>query len=295
MLSDDPNLFALMMPTKNRPAFVERALYFLDQQKFAGHLLCVDASDAAAFEANAQAVERFPGLNVSHHRSRSQGNTWPEIDDALAPFSPKYVQLHHDDDFYFTDEIDAAISVLEAEPDAASAQGRFVYVEKNLTGDDFSIAGHERYGYAGDTATDRLRRAFDRYGHLFFGVVRREDFLFAIRKVYPVLAQGWFDQYAVSLLMAAKGQAIVSDGLFGIRQQGLGNYKHWPLIIASPDFSNIFSDFKRCLRDAVSEIDRVDAAAMDTILDEGLVFSGAPGGRQYATAGSRRSGYTGAV
>ena len=146
MLSDDPELFALMMPTKIRPAFVKRALYFLDQQKFAGHLLCVDASDAAAFEANAQAIERFPGLNVSHHRSQSQGNTWPEIDDALAPFSPKYVQLHHDDDFYFTEEIDAAISVLEAEPDAASAQGRFVYVEKNLTDDDFSIASHERYG-----------------------------------------------------------------------------------------------------------------------------------------------------
>ena len=81
--------------------------------------------------------------------------------------------------------------------------------------------------------------------------------------------------------MAAKGQALVSDRLFGIRQrhprqhhksyEDLGNYKHWPLIIASPDFSNIFCDFKRCLRDAVSEIDRVDADEMDTILDEGLV------------------------
>src|SRR5690348_17123826 len=96
------------MPTRNRPEFVDRALSFLDAQGFKGHLHLVDASDAARFVTPARR-----GFQVTHHQPRRPGDAWREIADALTDAPSRYVQLCHDDDFYFLDESEAALASLE--------------------------------------------------------------------------------------------------------------------------------------------------------------------------------------
>jgi glycosyltransferase domain-containing protein len=262
--ADDPALFSFVMPTRNRPEFVHRALSFLDGQGFRGHLILVDASDAPQFIAPAPR-----GFQVTHHKPARPEHAWREIADALRTLPSRYVQLHHDDDFYFLDEIDAAIGVLDSDPTTATAQGRFVFVELETDG-SISIASHDRFGYHSDSAVDRVSDCFSRFCHLAFAVTRRADYLDALDRVHPVLEQGWFDQYAISLLLAGRGKSRVADRLFGIREMHASQhhrqfidekaYRHWPLIVAAPDFSDTFAAFKSCLMAAVPDLSarRVD-------------------------------------
>jgi glycosyltransferase domain-containing protein len=254
--SDDPAVFSIVMPTRNRPNLVRRALAFLDAQDFRGHLLLVDASDESEF------VTPVPrGFRVTHHKPARPGHAWREIADALATLSSRYVQLHHDDDFYFLDEIEGALETLERDPPAATAQGRFLFVQQEADG-TVSLASHDRFSYLADTPVERTRQCFQNFGHLAFAVARREDYVDVLHRVHPVLEQGWFDQYAVTLLLAARGRALVADRLYGVRELHAAQhhrqftdakaYRHWPMILAAPDFSATYAAFKTCLMDGVA-------------------------------------------
>jgi hypothetical protein len=115
----------------------------------------------------------------------------------------------------------------------------------------------------------------NRYAHLFFAVTRRADFLNILNHVQPRLDQGWFDQFAIGILLAARGTAVVSDALYGVRQvhtmqhhrnfHDARAYKHWPLVLAAPDFSAVYAAFKACL------IDGIGAGDLSADIDAGLV------------------------
>ena len=265
------------MPTKDRPDHVGRALGFLAAQGFTGHVLCVDASDDANFAATRSEIAKTRSIAVTHYRPRILGNVWREIVEALGTISSIYTQLHHDDDFYFLTEIDAAIDILERQEYVATAQGRFVYVEENGEGGGFSLSNHDRFQYLAAAPQARMEVCMDRFCHLAFAVVRRDDFTSVLAHVHPRLDQGWFDQFAISILLAARGQAVVTDALYGVRQihasqhhrnfLGPNAYKHWPMILASPDFSSVFAAFKNCLIDGTG----IDAKVLSDTIDRGLV------------------------
>lgn len=279
MNCNDPAVLTVVMPTKDRPEFVARALGFLARQGFRGRVLCVDASSEDGFAQTAAAIATVPAVSVIHHRPNAPGNAWREIVEALDGATSRYVQLHHDDDFYFVDEIDRAIAVLDTRTDVVSAQGRFLFVEQNADGAGFSLSTHDRFAYREHAAVERAFACMARFGHLLFAVMRRDDFVGVLAHVYPRLEQGWFDQYAISILIAARGKAEVSDGLFGVRQlhatqhhrqfRGPLAYKHWPMIVAAPDFSATYAVFKDCLLEGIGLDATAEAVAQG--IDEGFV------------------------
>lgn len=280
MSCNDPAQFTLVMPTKDRPLFLKRTFEHLTSQGFEGQVLCVDASGPENFTADKQVIAEHFSITVIHHKPSQPGDAWREIDEGLERVSSKYVQLYHDDDFYFTDRWNDAIAVLEARADVVTAEGRFIIVEQDDAGGGFSLSTHDRYNYNDDFSLARVRDCMARYCHLAFAVTRREDFHFAVKKVHQHLDQGWFDQYALTLLLAARGKAAVQDELYGIRQfhaaqhhkgfSGTKAYKHWPLILAAPDFSATYRDFRRCLLEGLGD-DVIEEETAGLLLDQGLV------------------------
>lgn len=276
MKCNDPAVFAFVMPTKDRPDHVGRALGFLAAQGFVGHVLCVDASSEAGFARTGSEIAKYPSMTITHDRPRALGNAWREIVEALGTIDSTYVQLHHDDDFYFLDEIERAIGILETDAGIATAQGRFIYIEGDEAGDEFSLSNHDRFQYLAASPSERMVACMDRFAHLSFAVTRRSDFASILAHVHPSLEQGWFDQYAISILLAARGRAVVSDALYGVRQRhdlqhhknflGPNAYKHWPMILASPDFSAVYLAFKNCLIDGAD----LDDSGLAEKVDIGL-------------------------
>ncbi len=276
--------FAFIMPTRNRSNFVRRALGFLQAQSYGGRIVLVDASDEDGLAATGAVIGDFPGLDTVHFRPARLGHAWSEIAEALEDCARPFVQLHHDDDFYFMGEVETAVGRLQADPGAASAEGRFVFIEALGSGhaEGFQLAAHDRFAYSQATPGARALGCLNRYCHLSFGVVRRETLAFAMTKVAKHLAQGWFDQFALSALIAAQGGALLGDGLYGIRQihagqhhkqlQSADAYRHWPLIVAAPDFSATYADFKACLLDGLGELEPAgDRAALAGEIDQALI------------------------
>jgi glycosyltransferase domain-containing protein len=276
MRVNDPKTFAFVMSTRNRPAYVRRTVDFLQRQSFSGRLLVVDASDETPAAANRQFLAGVGNMQIQYFAKRV-GNNWIETADGCDTLDSRFMLWHHDDDFYFIDTIENALEALERDRDAACAQGREIFLGVNAKGTrvDVNVGLSPRFAYLGASPTDRLQQTFGSYCHLFFSVIRREIFVEACRLTAQHLSQGWFDQYAWGLIVAARGRVLLSDQFSAARQKHQTNhsrlisaYDHWPLIVASPDFSRIFSDFKSCLVRAVGE---EDSGRLREIIDHGLV------------------------
>lgn len=276
--------FAFVMPTKNRPRYVGRALENLKRQGYTGLLLVVDASDDVHHEATASALEAYGSMQIRHYRPCERGNNWIETAEACETIASRLVLWHHDDDFYFLDAVQRAATALADRPDAMCAQGREAFLTLRRDGERVGIKLDisPRFSYLAATAPERLRQAFANYCHLFFAVTRREVFISTARAVAASLKQAWFDQYAWSLIVAGRGAALLTDDLYAFRERHatnhsslLGPYDRWPLIAASPDFSSTFADFKTCLQRNVAESE----GELATVIDQGLAHIIA---RQYA-------------
>lgn len=284
MLCNDPATFSFVISTKNRPAFVRRSLDFLGQQGFSGSILIVDASDEAGFAETGEFLAAMPPrIQVNHFRPTPFGNNWQETAEGCRALTSKYVMWHHDDDFYFLDAVNIALEALERDSDAVSAQGREVFMTARLTDGQVSVRlwPSPRFAYHGASPLDRLKEAFGTYCHLFFAVMRRSVFVEACELTSRYLKQGWFDQYAWSLISAMRGRSLLTDRFYGVRQNHKTNhsgqilkrhsYDHWPLIVANRDFSRIYSDFKDCLIDAMGTAANGSMTDLSSVLDHGLV------------------------
>jgi len=276
MLVNDPTKFAFVMSTRNRPAHVRRTVDFLQRQSFSGRLLVVDASDDELAVANRQFLAGVDNMQIQHFAKRV-GNNWIETAEGCDTLDSSFMLWHHDDDFYFLDAVENALKALERDPGAACAQGREVFLgaDHNESRIDVRVGLSPRFAYLGASPTDRLQQAFRSYCHLFFSVIRREVFVEACRLTTQYLSQGWFDQYAWSLIVAARGHVLLSDQFSAVRQKHQTNhsrlinaYDHWPLLVANPDFSRIFGDFKSCLAHALGD---GDGSQSRELVDKGLV------------------------
>jgi hypothetical protein len=217
-------------------------------------------------------------MHIEHFRPRLVGSNWLETAEGCDRIQSKYIQWHHDDDFYFLDAVEKAIQALQADASAASAQGREAFLTARRSGDDIGVrlTLSPRFPCLASTSLDRLREVLKAYSHLFFAVIRREIFIDSCRRTARYLHQGWFDQYAFSAAVAVRGRALLSDDLMGIRQRHTSNhsnllrtYEKWPLIAANPRFSELFGAFKACLLDSLAISGSYDEEAA-RVIDEGL-------------------------
>ena len=279
-LCNDPNLFTILIPTKDRPAFLKRALGFLYSQGFLGQILVIDGSNDDISFDNQQIVNNQATLNTIYIHT-NLGNAWTEMYQGLKGITSKYSLLYHDDDFFFLDEIDRCIDFLENNDDYVSAKGRFVFINQSQN-KEIELVSQQMFSYTNATNEHRLMDIFNRYCHLFFSVTPREVFLQIADQIPKYLDYGWFDQFAHSLLIGVHGKSYTSDGLFCIRQchpeqthrRMIQNTPHlyFPQILASPDFSNIYQNFRKCLIRGCRDYVSVDDEKLGHILDQGLLL-----------------------
>ena len=279
-LYDDSSLFSIVMPTKNRPIFLQRSLLFLENQDFSGQLLIVDGSDDPMSTENQWIIDSHTTLNIIYIHTGNLGNALTEMHQGLKNVTSKYSLMYHDDDFFFLDEIDKCIDFLENNSDYVSAKGRFVWLSQ-VQDKEFKFSNQPMYSFTEVVNERRLANMFDCYCHLFFSVIRREVFCHVLSHVPQYLDQGWFDQFASSLILGVRGKSHTFDGLFCIRQVHpdqhhrriiqASPYSHFPMILASPDFSKSYQDFRKCLIDSCQNFVCIDNEQLGTILDHGLL------------------------
>ena len=279
-LCNDVDLFTVLMPTKDRPEFLKRSLDFLARQGFAGQVLITDGSSDDVASQNTQIVNNQKKISIVYMHTGNIENQWTEMHQGLKEVTSKYSMLYHDDDFFFLDEIDHCLDFLESSKDYASARGRFAWINRQSDQVQFSVM--PMYSHTETVNERRIASMFASYCHLCFNVMRRETFLNALDHVPRYFPRcGWFDQFAVTIICGVRGKSYTSPGLYCIRQVHSGQsgrrfvanheYDHWPMIIASPDFSNYYQNFRRCLIDTCRDFVSIDDKKLGEIIDHGLL------------------------
>ena len=201
----------------------------------------------------------------------------------------KYSLLYPDDDFFFLDEIDYCLDFLENNKDYVSAKGRFLWIEqKNKDTEQLSEPNRIRfknlpmYSYTRFVDERHIADMFNRYCHLFFSVMRGDAFLNALEQIpryFPTT--GWLDQFAFTIVCGVRGKSHTSPRLYCVRQahpaqgqhraQAAAQYLHWPMLLASPDFSENCQSFRQCLIDNCREFVSTSNELLTSVIDEGLV------------------------
>ena len=279
-LCNDADLLTILMPTKDRPEFLERSLGFLANQGFAGQVLIPDGSSDAMGLKNAQIVNDQENFTIVYMHTKDIDNQWTEMHQVLKDVTSKYSLLYHDDDFFFLDEIDYCLKFLENNEDYTIAGGRFAWVDRQSNQVQFS--NMPMYSFTEAVIERRITNMFASYCHLCFGIMRRDAFLNALDQVPKYLPRcAWFDQFAFTILCGVRGKSYTSPRLYCVRQLHPGQsqrrliknhaYHHWPMIIASPDFSNDYQSFRQCLIDNCRDFVSMDDEQLGEIIDRGLL------------------------
>ena len=115
-LCNNPDLFTIVMPIKDRPEFLRRSLNFLETQGFLGQAVIADGSNEDMSLKNKQIADSQKEIQIVYvHTADVSGNMgwWIEMYQALKDIECKYSLLYPDDDFFFLDEVDHCLNFLE--------------------------------------------------------------------------------------------------------------------------------------------------------------------------------------
>tara|TARA_R110002049_G_scaffold46487_1_gene135140 strand:- start:86633 stop:87691 length:1059 start_codon:yes stop_codon:yes gene_type:complete len=117
----------VVVPTHNRPAFLNRLLTYLSSASLQSPLLIVDSSDHERLETNRQTIERFgESLQIVHRVDRA--GLIRKCRYAMDKVQTPYTVFCADDDFLFTESATACVNFLRDHDDYAAAMGSWVWL-----------------------------------------------------------------------------------------------------------------------------------------------------------------------
>ena len=259
MLIEDPTLFSLVIPTWQGTPFLRRCLDYLKAEKYRGHLLLSDDSSGEHRAFVESCPERYPELRMDVHCFEPGTRFLVKLARSLERLTARYVMLCGQDDFIIPRGVEQTLLALRSDPTLSCARGRVARFHVNRAADgraeSVKMMHHNMRAYGEPLAVERVLAHIRSFSATLYSVHRREDlidsFLFTERATKNVI----FFQYLSSCVVVARGRIAVVEDLFLVRQahegswaaQLLGNYEHWPLLIASPHYSNYYQEFRSAL------------------------------------------------
>lgn len=254
----------LIIPTKNRPHFVQRLLTYYLSLGFSGTVVIIDSSDARVAEDIKEFVESINKVNYIYLYSK--GLPLQVIKDNLDCIKTKYVSSCGDDDFIIPDAILRSITFLDNHQDISACRGDgFVISDTNIPGE--SIGMYTQIKRLEDTASDRLANHFANYGSSIFHVFRSDLFKKAISATPPIskMEEGYDrligDELLVSGLMLVYGKFAPIEGLHVVRtasQEGKKLRRSWETKHLRKGREMAIKDFIKKVSIAISDEDSID-------------------------------------
>ena len=170
-------MITLLIPTQNRPLFLERALDFYARAGCRFKILVCDSSDAARKDAVA-AVAAASGLNVELHRFEYGISINQKLIRGLELVQTPCMAFAGDDDFIVPDSIERCVAFLDVHEDFAVAHGRsFTFTTQNsaVNGLLTTIRPYRQVASERPTPMERLEAHFTDWTTSFYSVQRTRN------------------------------------------------------------------------------------------------------------------------
>jgi len=222
-------MLTLVIPTKNRPLFISRALQYYASAACKIPIIIGDSSDEKNFSQARRWIETAAsGLNVHHIRYSQSGSDrakgWQQdrsIIELLNQVETPYAAFYADDDFAVANNLALAVDFLEANRDysfvsgcaaAFSLEGGGVYGQI-----DTAWQYHQRTIDDADPAR-RLLSLFRDYPGVEYGVSRTNQLKHRWNKVFEAHVDNHTGEIVNGSLVVLQGKTKKLEHLFLVRQ-----------------------------------------------------------------------------
>ena len=205
----------IVIPTKNRPHYIERILTYYLSLNFIGNIVIIDSSD----EEVAQHIEKYVNDidKENYTYTFSLGLPTTVIKENLNLIKTKYASLLGDDDYIIPNALLKAITFLENNEGIAGCRGDGILVtDSEVSSDDIRM--YSRVSRLEEKSADRVLQHFLNYGTPFFHVLRSELFkkAFSLAPSETELTQDYDrligEELSASGLMLAYGKFAMMAG-----------------------------------------------------------------------------------
>lgn len=225
-------MLTIIIPTLNRPEFVERLLAYFAGQQCRYPIFIGDSSDTARAQALQPLLEKFAGrLNVRWFDCQGINN-YEAMQKLLEKVQTPYASYLADDDFLIVPALQEAIDFMEKNPDYVGACGRAMIFKLKVPGPygEFEASGrYEAFRLEGPDPRERLLRHITQYTSAFHSVCRTSQLKKAVRNsdrlslnAVPGEITWWsaecFGELATSCSLLIQGKLKVLDSLYYARQ-----------------------------------------------------------------------------
>ena len=224
---------AILIPTKNRPEFVERAIAYYDSLKIVHSIYIGDASSPEIATRMALFIEQFSNVDVRYFHWEDLGIIQTKVklaEEALSEFA--YSAYHGDDDYFIPSSLSECAEFLSKNPDYRTAQGRAAIFSLDQPGPFGEITGLGDYwgvnALEQETSVERLVSFDKKYFVTQFSTHRTEEFIQGSQH-YLEIKDDLVGELLHCFTFAIKGKSKFLDCLYMIRNthQGVSHLGFW--------------------------------------------------------------------
>jgi len=237
----------ILVPTRNRPAFLRRLLTYFKAIPPAAIIRIIDSSQGASLRENRLTVQSFADALQLEHVEDSTGMI-SKCRKAMERVETPYTAFCADDDFLMLDAVQKCLQFLETHPDYHCAMGSWVWMNP-----DRQNRCHQTRctSIDDDDPTLRMRRLANHWFSTFYGVYRTASF----RRAWIVTDEASdydrarvFPETLLSMLSVLYGKLAVLPHVYYLFELHDANeHRNLPLFLDAPARIELYQKFETAL------------------------------------------------
>ncbi len=256
----------IIIPTMNRPEFLARQLNYYAGQRYSGHIVVSDSSNAESQEQVKAGINALHGRLSIEYLWTPPTKTHMAVVAACRDYIPtKYSVLVGDDDFLIPRALQPCIDFLEANEDYnfSCAHGRGLAIRLDQPGAYGKVTWADYYDLGrpvvdGGSASRRIKQYLSNFTTTLFYIHRTAQWK-QMWEVTALMPDQTFGELLPSCMSAVFGKVKYLDVLYLVRQDhpkryfGEGKYT-W---LANPDWESWYGLFTPTLAITVMQQDHI--------------------------------------
>jgi glycosyltransferase domain-containing protein len=243
----------LVIPTRNRSAYLHRLLSFCEGSFPPISIIVADSSDSEESRINLTCCSQASMHRLRRLEYASEVPVLAKMIDAVRNVETPFMALCADDDFLLPGCLPEAVHILDSDPSTSCVQGLEVFFRSGASigkPDRLLLDLHAGGSVLDETPTARMVRALSNYRASFYAIRRTQEFLEDSTKLNPLKDQYMLLELASASLDAIRGKIKRLPRVMSFREshpqvayRTHSEVTYWEKVIFSPAFSEVLQAY----------------------------------------------------
>lgn len=258
----------LLVPTMNRPGFIERLLRYYFNRQFKGVILIADSSNGESLEHGRKLASMYASvLNLQYQEYPGMSNV-ACITAMLDVVSTPFVAYVADDDFIIPAAMDECVTFLESHAEYVAAHGTGTIVKMpsaSPVGDPIAATYYKQSVLLGESACARLETYLQGDAQPLFALFRINEMRYMFKCEREIRENSVSGELLPASLSAISGKIAGIDQLYLVRTDHSARSSSASILdrILSPIWQSSIRVYLQRVTDGIAAQDRLDRSSAE--------------------------------